>query len=148
MREVVVERDIQAPRSAVWAVAADYPNIADWNTGVKKSYSTSADTQGVGAQRHCDLAPAGGLEETIREWVPEERMVISIDSTSKMPIKSGLASFDFGEADAVTPTRLRYQYETKWGPIGRLMGSMLDKQLQKGFTGFLADLETAAQAVR
>lgn len=146
MREVQVDRDIDASRSAVWSVLADFPNIARWNSGVKTSVSTSAAASGVGATRHCDLAPAGGLEETIAEWVPEERMVISIDSTKKLPIKSGLVTFTLDEADGRTPTDVVYRYETKFGPLGALMGPVLDKQLAKGFAGFLTDLEVAARA--
>ena len=68
MREITVEKDVEAPVDAVWAVLADFPNIADWNGGVKKSFSTNDQTDGVGATRHCDLSPAGGLEETVVEW--------------------------------------------------------------------------------
>ena len=34
MRNVTVERTVAASRSSVWAVLADYPNIADWSDGV------------------------------------------------------------------------------------------------------------------
>ena len=33
MRNVEVERTVAAPRSSVWAVSADHPDIADWNDG-------------------------------------------------------------------------------------------------------------------
>ena len=144
MREVVVQRDIPASRSAVWAVLADFPNIADWNTGVKLSAATSDATKGVGAKRHCDLAPMGALEETIAEWDPEHRMVVQIDEATKMPFKSATVTFTLDEAEASTPTQITYAYTPRFGPIGSLMGPMVDRQLQKGFTGFLKDLEAAA----
>ncbi|MDH3681316.1 MAG: SRPBCC family protein [Acidimicrobiia bacterium] len=146
MREITVSRDLAAPRAAVWGVLADFPNIADWNGGVKKSFATSEATEGVGATRHCDLAPLGGLEETIKEWEPEERLVVSIDSAAKLPIKSGLATFTLDESDAATSARVEYSYETRFGPVGAALGPLLDKQLSKGFSGFLDDLETAANA--
>ncbi len=80
VRTIDVKRHIEAPRGDVWAVLADFPNITSWNGGVKKSFSTSDATNGVGAQRHCDLAPMGALEETVQVWEPEARMEISIDS--------------------------------------------------------------------
>lgn len=147
MRNVQVERSMRAPRSQVWAVLADYPNIADWNEGVTKSYSTSEATEGVGAKRHCDLAPLGGLEETIAEWEPEERMVVSIDSASRIPVKRGLVTFtlvETGDEMTGTTVTLRYEYVPKGGPLGALIGPLLDGQLRKGFTGFLEQLETAA----
>jgi len=146
MRQINVERTVEAPVDAVWAVLADFPNIADWNGGVKKSFSTNDQTDGVGATRHCDLSPAGGLEETVVEWNEGEKLVISIDSTSKLPFKSGLATFSFDETASATSVSVQYAYEPRFGPVGRLFGPLLDKQLSKGFTGFLSDLETTAQA--
>ena len=47
MRNVKVERSVGAPRSAVWAVLADYPNIAEWNDGVQNSYAIGDEVEGV-----------------------------------------------------------------------------------------------------
>ena len=146
MHHVSVTREINAPASAVWAVLADFPNIADWNGGVKVSYSTGDAAEGVGATRHCDLSPTGSLEEMIREWEPEKKMVVSIDSASMLPIRKGLATFTLGDTGdaATTGMQLDYDFETKWGFVGKLMGGSMTKQLTKGFTGFLEDLEAAA----
>ncbi len=146
MREINVEGNIDAPVGAIWGVLADFPNIADWNGGVKKSFSTNDQTDGVGATRHCDLSPAGGLEETVVEWDEGKRLVISIDSTSKLPFKSGLATMSFDEVNGATAMSIHYAYEPRFGPLARLLGPLLDKQLSKGFTGFLSDLESTAQA--
>ena len=67
MRTIRVSRRIDIPRQKLWAVLADFPNIADWNSGVKRSFATSDATNGAGATRHCDLAPMGALEETVVE---------------------------------------------------------------------------------
>ncbi len=80
MRSIKVSRRIPSAPAKIWAVLADFPNIATWNTGVAKSFATSDSTGGVGAQRHCDLAPFGELEETVKEWDETRRMVIRIDS--------------------------------------------------------------------
>ena len=131
-------------RSAVWSVLADFPNIADWNGGVATSFATSEAVSGVGARRHCDLSPTGELEESVREWEPESRMVISIDSAKKLPLRSGLVTFLFDDDNGHSRTRIDYRYTTKWGVLGALLGPMLDGQLRKGFAGFLADLEAEA----
>ncbi len=133
------------PRSAVWEVLADFPNIARWNSGVAKSFATSDAVGGVGAQRHCDLSPTGTLEETITEWDPDKRMVVSIDSATKLPIRRGEVTFTLSGEGEESATEIDYRYDTKWGPVGRLMGPLLDSQLTKGFNGFLADLEAAAK---
>lgn len=140
MRNIKVSRPIDAPRAAVWAVLADFPNISTWNGGVKASHDTGDGVTGLGAQRHCDLAPIGGLEETIRGWEPNEKLVVSIDSATKLPISSGLATIILGDGEV----SIDYGYEPK-GLLGRMMGPMLNRQFRKGFAGFLEDLETAAQ---
>lgn len=143
MRQITVNRSFDTPRSAAWEVIADFPAIASWNSGVAKSFSTSHASDGPGATRHCDLAPMGELEETIVEWDPEHRMGVRIDSAKKLPIRSGLVTFEVGEQGQ--PTTITYAYEPRFGPVGRLMGPMIDRQLTRGFEGFLTDWEAAAK---
>ena len=146
MRKIEVKRLVEAPPSAVWAVLADFPNISSWNTGVKKSFSTSDATDGVGAKRHCDLAPMGALEETVQVWEPESRMEISIDSAEGLPIRRGLAEFALQAIETGTEVSVIYSYEPRFGAVGQLMGRMMiDRQLTKGFAGFLKDLDQTAR---
>ena len=146
MRSIKVSRRIPSAPAKVWAVLADFPNIATWNTGVTKSFATSDSTGGVGAQRHCDLAPFGELEETVKEWDDVRRMVISIDSAKKLPIDHGEVTFDLSPVDDVTEVTVNYAYKPKFGLLGQIIGSLvLDGQLKKGFKGFLKDLDAASQ---
>lgn len=148
MRNVQVGRTIAAPRSDVWAVLADYPNIADWNEGVLKSYSIGDATDGVGAQRQCDLAPKGAMRmrETVTSWVPEDTMVIAIDQIEKLPLKAATMTFTLSDEGGATPFKMSYDYEPKGGPFAAIFGPMLDRQMKKGFAGFIDSLEPAAQA--
>jgi uncharacterized protein YndB with AHSA1/START domain len=148
MRNVKVERTLAAPRSSVWAVLADYPNIADWNDGVKKSYAIGDATEGVGAQRQTELAPDGEMRmrETVAEWVPEERMEIAIDKMEKMPVKQARMTFTLSGGDETTLFTMSYDYEPKGGPLAFILGPVLDRQFSKGFNGFIDNLEPVAQA--
>ncbi len=146
MRSIKVSRRIPAAPAKVWAILADFPNIATWNTGVAKSFATSDSTGGVGAQRHCDLAPFGELEETVKQWDHERRMVISIDSAKKLPIAHGEVTFVLSPTDGATEVSVNYAYKPKFGLLGEIMGRLaLDGQLTKGFQGFLKDLDAASQ---
>jgi uncharacterized protein YndB with AHSA1/START domain len=140
MRNIHVSRQLDAPREAIWAVLADFHNIYIWNSGVKASHDTGDGTIGLGAQRHCELAPLGTLKETIAEWHPNEKLVVSIDSATKLPIENGAATFTLSDHE----TAIDYAYRPK-GIVGKVMGPILDRQLRKGFGGFLDDLEKAAQ---
>jgi len=147
MRNVKLERTLAAPQSSVWAVLADYPNIADWNDGVKNSYAIGDATEGVGAQRQTELAPDGKMRmrETVTEWVPEERMVMAIDKMEKMPVKQARMTFTLSGGDETTLFTMSYNYEPK-GALWSFLGPVLDRQFGKGFSGFIDLLEPVAQA--
>ena len=147
MRNVKVERTLAVDRSSVWAVLADYPNIADWNGGLKKSYAIGDATEGVGAQRQTELVPAGAMRETVAEWVPEERMVIDIDNVEKMPVKQARQTFTLSDGGETTLFTMSYDYEPKGGPLAFVLGPLLDRQMRKDFNGFIDSLEPAAQAL-
>jgi len=148
MRNVKVARTLAAPRSSVWSVLADYPNIVDWNDGVKSSYAIGDATEGVGAQRQTELVPNGAMRmrETVAEWVPEERIVIAIDKIEKQPIKQATMTFTLSDGGETTPFTMSYHYEPMGGPLAFIYGPMLDRQMKKGFNGFIDNLEPTAQA--
>lgn len=145
MRNLKIERTVQAPRSAVWAVLADYPNIADWNDGVNASFAIGDAVEGVGAQRKCELDGSVSMHETVTEWVPEQKMAIVIDRIEKMPVNEAAMTFTLGDGGGTTPFTMSYDYEPKGGPFGFLIAAMMGRPMRKGFNGFIDSLEKAAQ---
>jgi uncharacterized protein YndB with AHSA1/START domain len=146
VRLLEMKKRLDVSPKRVWAVLADFPNIADWNRAVTRSVATSEATRGVGAKRHCELA-GGALEETVTAWEEGKRMEIRVDSAARLPIARGLVTFTLTGAEAATEISVEYGYEPRFGVVGQLMGRLaLDKQLKKGFAAFLRDLEAAAQA--
>ncbi|MFT7473786.1 MAG: hypothetical protein ACI81L_000701 [Verrucomicrobiales bacterium] len=142
MRSIRASAIIDAPKSAVWALLADFSNVADWNSGVIKSHLTSEANSGVGAQRHCDVAPGGEVEETIRKWEPETTLVISIDSTKEMPFDSALETFTLEDNGGSTSLTMDFEYT----PIDESMGAQLDEGLTMGFNGVLAEFAATVEA--
>lgn len=147
MNSISVSKVLAAPQAAVWAVLADFANIAAWNTGVATSFHSGgpADVQ-VGTQRHCDLQPMGGLDETLIVMEAPDRAVVRIDRATKIPIKHGEVEFLLVPVDGGTTTTINYSFAPKGGPFAGVVGRMLEGQLTTGFGGFLDDLEAAAQA--
>ena len=137
---------MRPPRGETQALAAT--NIGDWNDGIKNSYAIGDATEGVGAQRQCELVPNGAMRmrETVAEWVPEERMVIAIDKIEKQPVKQATMTFTLSDGGETTPFTMSYDYEPKGGPLAFIFGPLLDRQMKKGFNGFIDNLEPAAQA--
>jgi len=148
MRNVKEERTLAAERSSVWVVLADYPNIVDWNDGIKASYAIGDATEGVGAQRQCEIVPSGKMRmrETVSEWVPEEKMVLVVDNIEKQPIKQATMTLTLSNSGETTPCTMSYDYEPKGGPLALVFGPLLDRQMKKAFQGFMENLESAARA--
>ncbi|MCP3988743.1 MAG: SRPBCC family protein [Actinomycetia bacterium] len=146
MKNFKTERSVQAPRSSVWAVLADYQNIADWNDGVVKSRPIGDATEGLGAQRHVELEGSVSMRETVTEWAPEEKMVITIDQMKKVPVKEATMTFTLSDGGDATPTTMSYDFEPKGGPFGFVVVAMLGRPMSKGFNGFIDCLERAARA--
>lgn len=147
MRNATEQQTLAASRSSVWAVLADYPNIVDWNDGIKDSYALGDAVEGVGAQRQCEIVPNGKMQmrETVTEWVPEERMVIAIDNIVKQPVKSATMTLTLADSGDSTPFTMSYDYELKGGPLGMIFGPLVDGQMKKAFRGFMTNLESAAK---
>lgn len=145
-RVVRVERSIPAASSDVWAVLADLPNHASWRNDVKVSRMLGEATSGVGARRHLDLAPIGGLDETVLDWEEGHKMVVAVDKATVVPVKSGEATLVVDRVgDDESKVTWEFHYIPKGGPFGRVIGAVADRQLTKVFRGVLADLEDAAR---
>lgn len=145
-RVVRVERSIPAAPSDVWAVLADLANHASWRKDVKASRMLGEQLSGVGARRHLDLAPVGGLDETVLGWEEGSKMVVAVDKATVLPVKSGEATLvvdrDGGDTSTVT---MEFRYIPNGGPFGRVIGPLVDGQLTRVFRGVLADLEHAVR---
>lgn len=146
MHSISVTKVLAAPQSAVWAVLADFANISSWNSGVSASFHSGGPIEvGVGTQRHCDLKPMGGLDETLIEMQEPNRAVVRIDRATRIPIKRGEVEFLLEAEGEHTRTTVNYAFEPNGGPLAGLVGRMLEGQLTTGFGGFLDDLEAAAR---
>lgn len=145
-RVVRVERSIPAAPSDVWSVLADLPNHASWRKDVKASRMVGEQMSGVGARRHLDLAPVGGLDERVLGWEEGSKMVVAVDKATVVPVKSGEATLVVDrERDDKSKVTMEFRYVPKGGRFGRVIGPVVDAQLTRLFRGVLADLERAAR---
>jgi len=138
---------IKTPKSTVWAILADFSNIADWTDQVKTSAPLDELTQGLGAGRVCRLAPFGTTDERIIEYVPEDKMVIELTNIKKLPLKRSVTTFSLRAIDeSTTEATMSSVPEPKGGPLSRLVDKRLEKGLPKAVDGLLADLKVAAES--
>ncbi len=125
---------------------ADLGSVYKWNPGVSHSYSTSPETQGEGAMRHCDLQNAKGgsigyLEERAFDWRDGEGFTIDIYE-SNLPLKRNHVRFDLESNGDGTIVTIAPDYALKFGPLGVLADLLIGRrQLKKGMADLAAGLK-------
>ena len=137
---------INSPKEIVWEVLADLGSIYKWNPGVSRSHSTSPETGGEGAMRHCDLQNAKGgsigyLEERAFDWRDGEGFTIDVYE-SNLPLKRNHVRFDLESNGDGTIVTITPDYALKFGPLGVLADLLIGRrQLKKGMTDMAGGLK-------
>ena len=67
-RHITVQRRMAASTGSVWALFADFPNLASHWSGLRATRAIGDQTSGVGARRRVDLKPIGSMDETVTVW--------------------------------------------------------------------------------
>ena len=146
MTKLNIEMRINAPKETVWEVLADLGSIYKWNPGVSHSYSTSSETEGEGAMRHCDLQNAKGgsigyLEERAFDWRDGDGFTIDVYE-SNLPLKRNHVRFDLESNGDGTIVTITPDYALKFGPLGVLADLLIGRrQLKKGMAAMAAGLK-------
>ena len=73
-RHIMVQRRMAASPGSVWALFADFPNLASHWSGLRATRAIGNQTTGVGARRHVDLKPIGSMDETVTAWEEGRRI--------------------------------------------------------------------------
>ena len=147
MTTIIREIKINASQKEVWDILADFGGIYKFNPGVPSSHSTSPGNGGLGATRHCDLLPAGSVEERIIEWHEGRDYKIEIYAgKGTPPFKTAVGHLSVQPDGSGTQVRMHFEYRLKFGLVGKLMDQMLVKrQFSKAVPGILAGLKHYAE---
>jgi len=136
---------IDAPVEVVWEVLRDFGDIQRWSPGVTASELTSQGPVNAGTTRHCDFAPFGGVNERIDLHRPNERLVVKIYETFKLPISGAVADFNIAPHDGGTELTLHYSYTLNL--LGRLVKGYTDKQMRKGIGSMARGLQRESERI-
>lgn len=139
---------IDAPRDVVWNALADFGGTWKYNPNVITSRSLTEATQGVGAERHCDLTLAGAtVQERILEWDDDGSYALEIYDGDKLPpIENIIARLSVSEQDGYTIAEGTMSYDTKYGPVGWLMDRLVvRRQFGRAWHGIFAGLKHYAE---
>ena len=129
---------VRANRQAVWALLAQFDDVHTWAPGVLKSHGIGQSKLGVGHGRHCELKGFGGIDETITQWLPNEKLVYSVSDVG--PLKNGSSRWELRQLnEQQTELAISLSFELRFGVLGRLMFHLMMKpKLQASLDGAAA----------
>ena len=145
-RHIAVQRRMAASTDSVWALFADFPNLASHWSGLRATRAIGNKTSGVGARRHVELKPIGGMDETVTTWEEGRRIDTDNHPSLSVPFNRAETMLTLEPDGEGTLATFDYRYVPRGGPIGRFTGPLIDKMLTVSFTDMLAATEEAVLA--
>ena len=86
-RHIRVQRRMAASIDSVWALFADFPNLASHWSGLRATRVIGDQTSGVGARRRVELKPLGSMDETVTIWEEGRRIDTQNLPSALVPFK-------------------------------------------------------------
>jgi hypothetical protein len=145
-RRITVERHMAASAGSVWALFADIPNLANHWNGLRETRAIGDQTRGVGARRHVALKPIGSVEETVTVWEEGRRLDTENRPSLTVPFRRAASALTLEADSEGTRATFHYRFVPRGGPLGRLIGPLIEKRLTATFRDMLAAIESAALA--
>jgi uncharacterized protein YndB with AHSA1/START domain len=132
VQRVVVDHDFSLPVDRVFSHLAEHENLAAvFGAKVKRLRDgTDGHRNGAGSVRELRIGPLPSFEETVTEFVPDERINYRITRGSPLRHHEGVMSF------SASPTGTHLHYEISFGAIvpglDRLVAASLRRSIPKG----------------
>ena len=145
-RHITVQRRMSASPSSLWALFADYPNLASHWDGLRSTRGVGDQTSGVGARRRVALKPIGSMDETVTVWEEGHRIDTENQPSASVPFKHAEATLVLESDTDGSFVSFHYRYLPRGGPLGRLTGPLIDRMLKANFADMLAAIDRAALA--
>ena len=130
---------IAASAAEVWAVLADFGEIARWAPNVDHSCLLSAQRDGVGAVRRIQSGRRTLLEEVV-EWVDGERLSYVVEGLPSA-IRSLRNTWQLDDGDGLTEVTLTSSVDVGSRPPQKLVAQALGRQLSKVSNQMLRGLD-------
>ena len=132
---------IDAAPERVWAALASLDALDRYDPGVAKAEIVSAQKEGPGAARRCDLTPGGWFKEKISEWKPHEALAFELYECT-LPVRRLKHRYTLAPDSGGTVVRQRMEYELKFGVLGRLLDTfVVRRKWNAGIRTFFSGLK-------
>ncbi len=129
MSDTTATLRVPAPAAEVWAVLADFGEIARWAAIVDHSCLLSAQREGVGMVRRIQSGRRT-LVERVVEWVDGERLSYVVEGLPSA-IRSLRNTWQLDDGDGSTQITLTSSVDVGPRPPQQLVAKVLSRQLSK-----------------
>lgn len=137
---------IAAPQSAVWQALTRLDALGQYDPGVKSARLVGATATGQGAQRRCELRPAGWFIEQVVVWEPEGALGFEL-VTCSLPVASLRHDYTLSDAAGATRVTQVMTYQLKYGQFGRALDMLaMRRKWDSGIKAFLGGLKDYVEA--
>ena len=139
------ERHIDAPRAQAWEVLSD---LDGWGAHAPNLSRTEViEGAAEGAVRRCYNNSGKGWTETCTLWQPGRRYVMEVDTSDyPYPMDSMRGTFSVDDEGRGSRVTLRFDYQVKYGILGRIVGVMARPMFSRTCRRLLDSLEAEAVA--
>ena len=121
MLQITTTIDIDAPVDDVWKKAAKLDDVQNFVDSVTKSYYSSEQKEGVGAERTCEVNGFGTLVEQIVDWKDGETFTYTVEGMPSI-VKHAQSTWRLErENDFQTTVHTTISVETRYGVLGKMM---------------------------
>jgi ligand-binding SRPBCC domain-containing protein len=140
------EISIAAPQSAVWQALTRLDALGQYDPGVKAATLVGVTASGPGAQRRCELRPAGWFVEQVDVWEPDKALSFEL-VTCSLPVASLRHDYTLGYAGGATRVTQVMTYTLKYGQLGRALDVVaMRRKWDRGIKAFLTGLKDHVEA--
>lgn len=130
MAELTATRTVDAPADVVWAVVADQPLYGEVAPNLASVEVVSG--EGAGMVRRCVDTDGNAWTETCTRWTPGEAFAVSVDvATSdfhRRLFSRFAGEWAISEGDDGVTITLSFDYDPRYGPLGRLIDWYLRRE--------------------
>src|SRR6187399_2194890 len=109
-RHITVQRRMSASSGSLWALFADFPNLASHWSGLRATRAIGDQTSGVGARRRVELKPIGSMEETVTIWEEGRRIDTDNLPSASVPFKHAASTLTLEPDAEGTLATFHYRY--------------------------------------
>jgi len=137
---------IAAPREAVWQTLTTLDLLDQYDLGVRSSILVGDQRTGLGAQRRCELRPAGWFIEQVVDFQPEHALGFEL-VTCSLPVASLRHDYTLTQTGGDTHVTQVMTYTLKYGPAGKALDALvMRRQWDTGIKSFLSGLTQHVEA--